>query len=156
MYFKLRERSQGEKMPPKQKIPALIPCFGTRAGHASWCHPNSASGDALLCLAEGRLPALSARGGRYTPAPQMSFPASVGGGFQPETSFSARGTAVTASASQPVNLSAYLERVRLGRIISRQSRSPRCRPRISISAVARLVAMGMLWVSQRWMVCISA
>ena len=38
---------------------------------------------------------------------------------------------------------------RFGRIISRQSRSPRCRPRISISAEARLVAMGTLYVSHR-------
>jgi len=54
-----------------------------------------------------------------------------------------------------IALFSYLLRVRLGRIISRQSRSPRCKPRISISAVARFVAMGTLWVSQRWIVCIS-
>ena len=38
-------------------------------------------------------------------------------------------------------------------IIMRQSRSPRCKPRISISAEARFVASGTLYVSQRWMVC---
>ena len=41
----------------------------------------------------------------------------------------------------------------LGRIISRQSRSPRWRPRINISAVARLVATGTLWVSHSRRVC---
>ena len=39
-------------------------------------------------------------------------------------------------------LARYQRRERLGRIISRQSRSPRCRPRMSISAEARLVAQG--------------
>ena len=34
-------------------------------------------------------------------------------------------------------------------IMIRQSRSPRCNPRISISAVARLVAQGTLYVSHR-------
>ena len=53
------------------------------------------------------------------------------------------------------HIPAYLFRVRFGLIISRQSRSPRCKPRIRISAVARFVAIGILCVSQRWIVCIS-
>ena len=44
-------------------------------------------------------------------------------------------------------------RVFLGRIISLQSKSPRRNPKISISAEARLVATGTLWMSHWWMVC---
>lgn len=87
----------------------------------------------------------------------------------------------TASASKPVNLLSgkreaavsgagnalfrenealrgkkdHLRSVRLGLIISRQSRSPRWRPMTSISAVARFVAIGTLCISQRWIVCMS-
>ena len=108
-----------------------------------------------LCPAEGGT-ALRFRIHPYTPARQMSFPVSRVGGFQPMASFSDRGTAATASASSPIYIYYnYLMRERFGRSISRQSRSPRCRPMMSASAVATLVATGTLWVSQRWMVCIS-
>ena len=51
-------------------------------------------------------------------------------------------------ATRPNCRPSHIRSVFLERVISRQSKSPRCRPRISISALAKLVATGTLCLSQ--------
>ena len=131
----------------------LIPNQGTRA-FASWCHPCSegcalpysahsgcgCSGDFGTVRLIRRLGGCPSRAAPQRPCSQMvsslpganavllprhGHPGASAGHFYPY-------------------LTLFFER-----IIIRQSRSPRCKPRISISAEARFVAHGTLYVSHR-------
>ena len=131
----------------------LIPYQGTRA-FASWCHPCSegctlpysahsgsgCSGDFGAVRLIRRLGGCPSRAAPQRPCSQMvsslpgtnavllprhGHPGASAGHFYPY-------------------LTLFFER-----IIIRQSRSPRCKPRISISAEARFVAHGTLYVSHR-------
>ena len=99
------------------------------AAHTSWCHPRSGKAPPLMPEGAGAL-------GSAGVLPGVLY----AGGLQPGPPSLGHRTAVLLPRHGRRNQ----RRERLGRIISRQSRSPRWRPRISISAEARLVAQGTL------------
>ena len=98
--------------------------------HTSWCHPRSGT-IVPLGTALTRRCAVGSAG--------VLPPVRLAGDFQPGSPSLWR----RAGILLPRHGRCY-RRLFFGRIISLQSRSPRCRPRISISAEARLVAQGTL------------
>ena len=83
-------------------------------------------------------------GAPYTPARRTSFPGRL------QKPFSKAAFSLGSSGSRYCFRVVADHRIDLlFFIMIRQSRSPRCNPRISISAVARLVAQGTLYVSHR-------
>ena len=98
--------------------------------HTSWCHPRSGTIVPLGTALTRRCTVGSAG---------VLPPVRLAGDFQPGSPSLWR----RAGILLPRHGRCY-RRLFFGRIISLQSRSPRCRPRISISAEARLVAQGTL------------
>ena len=137
----------------EQEKNALIPIPLGRERKASWCHPNSGQTTPFgLLLREGNR-------GRFRPRSAAVLPPVPAGFSQREIPLCQpvlRSTAAASSRSDyhsrfPAVCQA-IGRLLAGLTIMRQSRSPRARPRISISAVAMLLAKGtLLWSHRREM-----
>lgn len=134
----------------EQEKNAPIPIPLGRERKASWCHPNSGQTAPFgLLLREGNR-------GRFRPRSAAVLPPVPAGFSQREIPLCQpvlRSTAAASSRSDyhsrfPAVCQA-IGRLLAGLTIMRQSRSPRARPRISISAVAMLLAKGtLLWSHQ--------
>ena len=135
---------------------APVPCLGRERENASWCHPNS---DAL-----GRpfRPSVAGRGPPPSPGPLVALSSPGPGPGAPSTlrplSVGWRsGYSCAVMAVNAVMLYYFGQKVkgqgtkgsRPAPMTRRQSRSPRDRPWMSISAVATLVAMGTEYLSHR-------
>ena len=108
---------------------------------ASWCHPGS-EGISLPCMppVSGRRPAISARCALYARSADV-----LRARCRRELSANAPLSARLSAVLLPRHSDEIVQRSpRFCRLTIRQSRSPRCRPRISISAEARFVAHGTL------------
>ena len=97
------------------------------AWHTSWCHPRS-----------GIAPPLHWPECAGAPSSAGVLPMALRRRLSAVAALSKSGSPWYCSRV----LARYQRRERLGRIISRQSRSPRCRPRMSISAEARVGGAG--------------
>lgn len=139
------------------------PGLGRKLSKASWYHPNSGlmpplgrtvRGGSRRFRPRGLIRLLSrcpSPGGRWDSLSKKSLSENgVCGVLLPR-----HGRNIPKNSAILVPLGPFVnQRMEfLGRIISRQSKSPRCRPRISISAVARLVATGTLCESHSRSVC---
>ena len=137
----------------EQEKNALIPIPLGRERKASWCHPNSGQTAPFgLLLREGNR-------GRFRPRSAAVLPPVPAGFSQREIPLCQPVLRCTAAASSRSDYHSRfpavcqaIGRLLAGLTIMRQSRSPRARPRISISAVAMLLAKGtLLWSHRREM-----
>lgn len=124
--------------------------FGTRAKNASWCHPNSGRNAPFGLLVRG------GRRGRFRPRSAAVLRPGRTGRFQRCAPLwgSACGVLLRHLRGVCHQYMRFFEKSQaMGRVegltIYRQSRSPRARPSTSISAVAMLLAKGMLLWSHR-------
>ena len=138
--FSMWERSKAQ-VRKNTPIPARRRPRDESIADTSWCHPGSEGKALPFSALTGRSPAISARSAPYTLARRMSFALCTAGAFQ-QTAPSLSGA--RRYCFRVTAYSFFQRMVFFVRIIIRQSRSPRCRPRISISAEARLVAQGTL------------
>ena len=137
----------------EQEKNAPIPIPLGRERKASWCHPNSGQTAPFgLLLREGNR-------GRFRPRSAAVLPPVPAGFSQREIPLCQPVLRCTAAASSRSDYHSRfpavcqaIGRLLAGLTIMRQSRSPRARPRISISAVAMLLAKGtLLWSHRREM-----
>ena len=140
----------------KKRSRSLI--LGRERSNTSWCHPNSAAMRPFQLLLRG------ARRGCFHPRSHAVLARSAAVRFQPAAHLSAGGVVRVTPARSTRSIlilgdfSPVVKEGRgiyavngllLGFTISRQSKSPRSSPSTSISAVARLLAKGMLFWSHR-------
>ena len=128
----------------KKILPSRV--LGREQFHASWCHPNSEIPLEFPSLAQKsglRGPAISVRCTLYACSADV-LPGAAAKAFQQSGFLSGQ-----RGSRYCFRVVAVYRIDFLFFIMMRQSRSPRCSPRISISAVARLVAQGTLYVSHR-------
>ena len=128
----------------KKILPSRV--LGREQFLASWCHPNSEIPTESPSLAQKsglRGPAISVRCTLYACSADV-LPGAAAKAFQQSGFLSGQ-----QDSRYCFRVVAVYRIDFLFFIMIRQSRSPRCNPRISISAVARLVAQGTLYVSHR-------